>query len=94
MVPRIRGKVGEALEGPHLGKWYFELSVWDLGGEKQHGETMQVGPFDTEEIAHQEMKQTIQVVCEDFEQKAVGEKSGRYLDMKAGGVMRPWKDHS
>lgn len=91
MIPRIRGQVGQAIEDR---KWYFEISIWTFDGEKQIGKPFLFGPHETKEIADQELKKKTQEVCEIIEKNAGCEPSGKYLDMKNGGVLRPWKEHS
>ena len=50
--------------------------------------------FETEEIAKEEMKKATQLACEAVEKKKGFKPSGTYLDMKNGGIVRPWKEHS
>ena len=91
LPPRIRGRVGAADEGQgHDGKWFFEISMWTFDGEAQIGEPFQIGPWDTEEIAHIEMKKAARIASEACETAATGQTSGKYLDMKNGGVLRSW----
>jgi hypothetical protein len=90
-IPRIRGRVGQ-IEEPYLdaGKWAFEISIWDLTGEHQVGEPIgPIGPYDTQELALSELKKATKLCCD----VATGEPSTRYLDMKNGGIMRPWEEN-
>lgn len=91
-IPRIRGRAGVADEGEHKGKWFYEISIWDLGGEKQAGAPFQFGPFETEDKACEFGRNKIKEVSQFVEELVTGEKSGRYLDMKNGGIMRPWDE--
>lgn len=89
--PRIRGKVGAVEAPPELvGQFCFEISMWTMDGETQIGEPMTFGPFKTEKLAHEEMHRATRLACEAVEMGVVGKKSGKYFDLKAGGVMRPW----
>ena len=91
MIPRIRGRVGKGDDG----KFYFELGLWDFSGENMIGEPLgPFGPYETESIAQDELKRAAQIACEGIEKSHGEEPSGRYMDMKNGGIMRPWKDHS
>jgi len=94
MVPRIRGRAGIAEEGEHKGKWFYEISLWDLTGEHQVEKPIQIGPFDSEDLACKAGREIIKDVSEKIEKDSTGKISGRYLDMKNGGVMRPWEPHS
>lgn len=94
-IPRIRGRVGlchEDEDPQYIGKWFFEISIWDFTGERSAGPPIQYGPWDSEVIAHAEMKKAVQVISETIEKEVTGKISGKYLDMKNGGVMRPWVD--
>ena len=91
-IPRIRGRAGIADEGEHAGKWFYELSIWDLSGEKECGPPFQFGPFELEQDAYAFGRNKIKEVSQAIEELVTGGKSGRYLDMKNGGIMRPWVD--
>lgn len=94
MIPRIRARVGQATEPPEMaGKYFVELSLWTLDGETLIGD-WNIGPWDTEEIAKKEMMRATQLVSQGIEKEMTGKMSDRYFDLKNGGVMRPWKDHS
>lgn len=95
MIPRIRGVAGEIMDGPDAGKWIYEISVWTLGGETQLFEPWMLGPFESRRQAQDVGRDATKTVCEAVE-KAIGDGtiSGKYLDMKNGGVLRPWKNHS
>lgn len=92
MIPRIRGKVGIIDDPPELaGQFAFEISLWDLTGETKIGESFgPFGPFKTDREAQDELKKATKSVCEEIERTETGDVSGRYLDLKNGGVMRPW----
>lgn len=90
-VPRIRGKCFQIEEPIDIkDKWGFELSMWDLSGEVLIGELGQYAPFDSEEKAKAEMMRAAKLCCD----KAEGGESLNYIDMKNGGVLRPWESHS
>lgn len=92
MIPRIRGKLGQAMEPKELeGKWFFELFLTAMGG----GEGMslgQFGPWDTEAIAGAELKKAAQLACEVIEKNVTGKTSGKYVDMKTN-ELRDWMEH-
>ena len=94
-LPRIKGRVGQVEDGEQRGKWFFELSIWDLYGKEQQGEPFIIGPWETEEIAGEELKKASRIVCDAFVKEVLKvEPSGEYMDMKNGGVLRPWDNHS
>lgn len=95
MPPRIRGRTAQ-IETPieDAGKWVYELSFWEITGEKQIGEPMLFGPFNSEDHAHEEGMRLVQRACETIEKEETGQTSGKYFDLKNGGVMRPWQEHS
>lgn len=91
MIPRIRGKVGQATEPADVaGKWFFELSIWDFTGEHLIGEPWNIGPWDSEEIAHEEMRRACRLACGAIEKSHGQEPSKDFLDMKNGGILRSW----
>lgn len=89
MIPRIRGRVGQ----DENNQWCFEISVWHLDGEKQVGEPMTFGPWDSEKIAHEEMNRSVRIASEAAEKSMGCEPSGKYIDMKNGGILRPWESN-
>jgi hypothetical protein len=92
-VPRIRGRTGVADEGEHKGKWFYEISLWDLSGEREAGPPFQFGPFDDEKVAGDFGRNKVRELSEYLENIITGEKSGRYFDLKNGGIMRPWDEN-
>lgn len=94
MIPRIRGKVGQIEEPEELkDKWCFNLSLWTFDGETQIGEPFgPFGPFDSEEIAQKELMIAARVACEGIEKAAGFEPSGKYIDLKANAILRPWDE--
>lgn len=86
MIPRIRARVGNGEDG----KFYFEISLWNLAGTVRIGEPFTFGPYETDKLAHEEMKKAVQNVTEQVEKFGGFKPSGQYLDMKNGGVLRPW----
>lgn len=92
-IPRLRGRAGIADQGEHEGKWYYEISVWDLSGEHQAGPPFQFGPFESEAAACDKGREIVKDLSEHIEKQQTGEVSGRYLDMKNGGIMRPWESN-
>lgn len=95
MIPRIRGQAGEIMDGPDAGKWIYEISVWTLDGEARLGDPWLLGPFESREQACNVGRDATKTVCETLE-KEIGDGtiSGKFLDMKNGGVLRPWENHS
>jgi len=95
MIPRIRGRAGQAEPGQGMdGKWFYEISIWDLTGEKQAGPPFQLGPFDSEEECCKVGRHAVKMVSEKWETLDGGQPSGKYLDLKNGAILRPWEDHS
>lgn len=95
MPPRIRSSSFQA-EAPEdvKGKWFFEVSMWTFDGEQMVGEPIgPFGPYDTQDIAIAESKKAAQKACESIETRVDGKPSGRYMDMKNGGVMRNWMEN-
>ncbi len=91
MIPRIRGRSAEIEKGQgHDGKFCYEISVWTFDGEKQLGDSHVIGPFDTIEIARAEGLKFVRSISEKIEKDQTGEISGKFLDMKNGGILRPW----
>ena len=88
MPPRIRGKVGTGEDG----KFYFEITLWDFYGKFQVGEPFTIGPWENEQQAHDEMKRAVKITCETIEKSHGSEPSGEYMDMKSGGILRPWTE--
>lgn len=94
-IPRIRGKVGQAEPGQgYDGKWFFHIEIATFYGETIGEPVGPFGPFDTKEIAQAELKEAARISCEHFEKQHNGKASGQYMDMKNGGILRPWKEHS
>ena len=90
-IPRIRGKVGVAEDGPHPGKWYFEMWVTSVGGGE--GDSLGVfGPWDSEKIAKDELNRACRLACEAVEKKVTGTTSGKFIDMQTNEV-RNWDAH-
>lgn len=89
-IPRIRGRTAQITEGEDKNKWLYEISLWDLSGEHLVGEPLFFGPFDNQELARSAGTQIVKDVSQHIEKEKTGEISGRYLDMKNGGIMRPW----
>lgn len=94
-IPRIRCKSGQIESPPELaGKWCFTVSLWTFDGETQIGDDIgPFGAFDTQEQAINESKKAAQMACEDIEKNVDGKVSGKYLDMKNGGIMRSWVEN-
>ena len=91
MIPRIQGKVGQALDGPHVGKWFFEMWMTAIGAGE--GESLgQYGPWKTEEEAHQQLREACRLACENIEMQMAGKTSGKYIDMTTNTV-RNWDEH-
>ncbi len=94
MIPRIRGRAGICDSGEHKDKWFYEISVWDLTGEYQAGPPFQFGPFNSENEACLKGRDIVKDLSEFLEKESTGCLSGRFLDMKNGGIMRPWENNS
>lgn len=91
-IQRIRGRAGEADEGPHIGKWFYEISIWDLSGEHQAGDAFQFGPFESEAQACAAGRVLVKNLSQHIEKELTGKSSGRFLDLKNGAIMRPWDE--
>jgi hypothetical protein len=93
MLPRIRGKVGQADDPPEMaGKWFFSLWVSELGAgdvDDSNPDFGPIGPWDTEAQAKRELERAAQIACEAVEEKVTGKKSGEYVDMKTN-LTRRW----
>jgi hypothetical protein len=93
-IPRLRGRAAQIDSPPEdAGKWLYELTMWDLSGEHQVGEPWFFGPFETEAIAKTEGREITKKVSQTVEKEITGEVSGRFLDLKNGGIMRPWDEN-
>lgn len=88
-IPRIRGRIGVGEDK----KFYTELSLWNLGGTQQVGDVFTFGPFETEAEAKENLQRVTQAACEAIEESHGQKPSGQYLDLKVGGVMKPWTVH-
>lgn len=84
-IPRFKGRVGQGDDK----KFYFEISLWNFEGtEMIGGEPIGTfGPWDTEEIAHEEMQTAVEMCCKHATK---GEATG-FVDMKNGGKFMPFK---
>lgn len=94
-VPRIRGRIAQ-IEEPieYKDQWCFEISLWTFDGETRIGDAFgPFGPFATETEATQEMNKAVRLVAEKIELSYGGEVSGKYIDLKNGGVLRNWEEH-
>lgn len=91
VIPRIRGKVGQATEPADVaGKWFFEMWLSQMG-EGEGDSLGMFGPFDTEEQAQAELRNACQLACEAIEKKMTGEISGHYIDMKSN-ELKKWEN--
>lgn len=94
LPPRIKARVGQATPGQGVdGKWFFEIIVANFYGENIGEPFGPIGPFDTEQAAQAEMRNAVRIVAESLEVKISGEKSGQYMDMKDGGILKKWEMH-
>jgi hypothetical protein len=85
MIPRIHGKVGQAIGGKYIGKWFFTLWLTSLGGRE--GESLGTfGPWDSEEIAQTELRKVSRFLVEQLEKAMNGSVSGKVIDMKTNKV--------
>lgn len=95
MIPRLRGKIG-VIEAPEdlKGQFAYEITLWNFEGTHQIEKPIgPFGPFKTEAEAAASMKKTMRIACEEIEMRVAGETSGHYMDLKNGGVTRPWDEH-
>lgn len=92
--PRIIVNTGE-IESPkeYSGKWAAEVSMWDVGGERQIMEPYTLGPFETQAEALKKGREVVEFISKKLEKEITGEAKGEYLDLKNGGVMRNWDEH-
>lgn len=93
VVPRLRGRVAE-IELPieDKGKFCYELSLWTFDGETQVGEPWLFGPFASEAVAMEKGKEIVKFAAEAIEKDMTGEVSGKFFDLKNGGILRPWAE--
>lgn len=94
-IPRIRGRLAQFAEPEEWkDKWCFEITFWSFDGEHQYGEPIgPFGPFETEAEASVELKKAARMASETCEMKMTGEISGKFIDMKNGGILRPWEEN-
>lgn len=92
--PRIKGRVG-VIEAPHedAGKFAYEVSIWDFYGETQLFQPFVFGPFNDEESATNFGREKVKSLCQSFAETNEEVDPTRYMDMKNGGVLRPWEVH-
>lgn len=91
--PRIRGRVGQAEPGQGVdGKWFFTLEVATLYGETIGEPFGPFGPYDSKELAQDALRGAARLAAEAVEKGETGKVSGKYLDIKNGGVMRDWDE--
>lgn len=89
MIPRIQGKVGRAdmPEDPKIhNKWFFEIWMTDLGQTIEPMSFGKFGPWETEDVAYEELQKAARLACSAVE----GSMPDEFIDMKAGGVTRRW----
>jgi len=93
--PRIRAQSGQIEEPEELkGKWCFTISMWSFDGEEMIGEPIgPFGPYETQKEAIEQSKKAAQQACEQIELREVGQVSGKYIDMKNGGLLRSWMEN-
>ncbi len=92
---RIRCQSGQIDQPGHKDdkKWVTEVSLWDFTGETQFGVLGTYGPFETHDQAVAHGKKVCKIAADTIEEKIMGRTSGKYLDMKNGGVMRSWNEN-
>jgi len=94
VIPRIRGKVGQVDHAEPgyeklLGKWMFTVWMTEFG--KGDGEELGTfGPYETEAGAKKGLNDCVKKICEEWEMKVAGKKSGVYVDIKTNET-RSWK---
>ncbi len=93
MIPRLRGKVGQADKDnpPEVAeKWYFEVWLTTIGGGE--GDSLGLfGPWDTEEVAQTQMRSLVKELSELIVKNTEGAVPGKYVDMKTNEV-RSWDE--
>lgn len=87
-TPRLRARVGTGEDG----KFYFEMSLWDLGATKMLGPPWTFGPFENEKTAYERMKETVKMAADKLVELEGGKPDGTYIDFKNGGMTRPWAE--
>lgn len=88
---RIRGRLGQAEAPPEMiGKWFVDISMWDLDGKEEIGPLGQFGPFDTEAIAGEKCQELCKAASRAASELVSGESCDVYFDMKDGGRMKDW----
>jgi hypothetical protein len=85
---RIRGKVGT---GDHDGKWYFQMWMTEMGQGDPTDEDLlgTFGPWDSEQEAHQKLREASKVAADRLVEIHGKEPTGSYLDMKTN-LLRRW----
>lgn len=92
MIPRIRGRVGQADSEMCNGKWFFEIYVdllGEAGGPGVSEPAGTFGPYDSKEEAQIELRRACKIACDAAEEIIDGKPSGKYIDMKTN-LTRRW----
>lgn len=92
---RIRSESGQCDDpkDEHFNKWFCRVSLWSVDGEEEIGTLGMWGPFETQKMAQARGKEVGKFAAEEIEKLLDGKASGKYLDMKNGGVLRSWQEH-
>lgn len=95
---RLKGRVGEAEPGQgYDGKWFAQISVWDVSGTNEAGPPIMIGPWDTKEVAEENLKKAVEEASKAVLERQFGKgagANGAYLDLKNGGIMRKFGDEN
>lgn len=92
MIPRLRARVGEVEDPPeYKGQFCFEVFLtWP--GEGEGRKLGDWGPFKTEKLAKQKMREMVKEMSQLVEKEMTGDNSGQYLDMKTNEI-RSWDEN-
>ncbi len=94
MSVRVRGRVGQITEPPDVaGRWAFEVLITDLGAENVLKSIGPLGDFATEKEAQDALRREVRFISETISGVMDGKPSGRYIDMKNGGIVREWMEN-
>ncbi len=81
---RIKARYGQAEDGEHKDKWFIELGIYEISGNKQLFEPFVFGPMDTEEQCKIHMPELAKIAAESMGELLMGKKPTHMIDMKTG----------
>jgi len=94
ILPRIRGKIGQATDPEEFkGKYFFYIILAELDGTPIGDPIGPFGPFDTEKQAQIELRKVCRKAAEGIEVELTGKVSGKYIDFNNNGALRSWDEH-